>query len=247
VDRASSLLGSRRVQALVADAAAVVAWYVVAPHLDALTLWPAIAVVAIAVIPATLLLVLLALPLWQERWLLPAGVVLALAAVGCALADWNIIGNFAKLWAAVFLGWAFLRLFEQLSWVVLIAVLTPLVDLVSVWRGPTKHITENHFSWYEAVSVKFVVPGGGSVQFGPPDVLFYALFLAAAARWRLRIGWTWVATTAMYGAAVAIAHLIDRDGIAALPFLSFGFLVANGDLLWRAVRRPGVAPSSSDG
>ena len=30
---------------------------------------------------------------------------------------------------------------------------------------------------------------------GPPDLLFFALFLAAAARWNLRVGWTFVALT----------------------------------------------------
>jgi hypothetical protein len=229
----------------VAAGALVVAWYVVVPHLGHVGLWPSIAIVAIAVIPGTLLLVLIALPVWRERWLLPAAVVLALVAVGCEFAGWSIIGNFAKLWAAVFFGWVFLRLFEELSWVVLISVITPIVDLISVWRGPTKQITQHHFSWYEAVSVKFVVPGGGAVQFGPPDILFYALFLGAAMRWRLRVGWTWVATTAMYGTAVAVAHLVNRDGVAALPFLSFGFLVANADLLWRAFRRREAAPASS--
>jgi hypothetical protein len=173
--------------------------------------------------------------------------VLALVAFGCTQAGWGLAANFAKLWAAVFAGWAFLRLFEELSWVVLVAVLVPLVDILSVWRGPTKHITQNHFEIYTAVAIAFVVPGGGAAYLGPPDVLFYALFLAAAARWNLRVGWTWFATTGMYSFTIVFANAINVDGLPALPFLSFAFLAANGDLLWRALRRPAAAASSSDG
>jgi hypothetical protein len=245
VDRASSVLASRRVAAFVVVGAVVGTWYVIAPGLDKVGLWPAIAIVAIAVIPITLLLVLIALPLWQQRWLFPAAVVLALVAFGCTKADWGLPANFAKLWAAVFAGWAFLRLFEELSWIVLVAVVTPLVDILSVWRGPTKQITEHHFEVYTAVAIAFVVPGGGAAYLGPPDILFYALFLGAAVRWNLRVGWTWIATTGIYGATVALANAIDVDGLPALPFLSFAFLAANADLLWRAVRRPASVPSSS--
>ena len=159
--------------------------------------------------------------------------MLALAAFGFAEAGWGLAANFAKLWAAVFAGWAFLRLFERLSWVVLVAFVIPLVDIVSVYRGPTHTITQHHFEVYTAVAIAFLVPGGGAAYLGPPDVLFYALFLAAAARWQLRVGWTWTATTFMYGFTIIIATAVDVGGLPALPFLSFGFLVANADLLWR--------------
>jgi hypothetical protein len=232
-----------RVAAFVAVGAVVGTWYVVAPHLPRVGLWPAIFIVSFAVIPGTLLLVLIALPLWSRRWMFPAAVALALVAFGCWEAGWGLAANFAKLWAAVFAGWAFLRLFEELSWVVIVAFVTPLVDIVSVWRGPTQHITAHHFEVYTAVAVAFLVPGGGAAYLGPPDILFYALFLAAAARWNLRVGWTWVATTGMYGFTVILANALDVSGLPALPFLSFGFLAANADLLWGRLRAP--APSSS--
>jgi hypothetical protein len=37
----------------------------------------------------------------------------------------------------------------------------------------------------------------------------------------------------MYGLTLVIADLANVDGLPALPFLSAGFLLANGDLLWR--------------
>src|SRR5206468_11127403 len=176
--------------------------------------------------------------LWRERWFFRAAVLLGLIAFGCAQAGWGLAGNFAKLWAAIFAGWAFIRLFEELSWVVLVAFVIPLVDIVSVWKGPTKAITEHHFHVYTAVAIAFVVPGHEAAYLGPPDVLFFALFLAAAQRWHLRVVVTWVAMTGMYAFTVILATATNVDGLPALPFLSFGFLAANGDLLWRRLRKP---------
>ncbi len=245
VGRAAALLTSRRVAAFVAVAAVDVTWFIVAPHLANIGLWPEILLVSIVVLPATLLLALIALPLWHERWVFPAAIVLALVAFGCAQAGWGLAGNFAKLWAAIFAGWAFVRLFEELSWVVLVALVIPLVDIISVYRGPTKAITSHHFEVYTAVAIAFVVPGGAAAYLGPPDVLFYALFLAAAQRFELRVVPTWISMTAMYGLTIVLATAIHVGGLPALPFLSFGFLAPNADLLWHRLRRrrPATPPA----
>jgi hypothetical protein len=227
---------SGRVAAFVVLAAAVIVWFVLAPHVPRVGLWWAIAIVAAAVMPGTLLLVLIGLPLRTGPWLLPAAGVLALVALGCSAAGWGLPANFAKLGAAVFAGWWFLRLFEELSWVVIVAILIPFADAISVWRGPTHAITAHHFEVYTSVAIAFLVPGGGAAYLGPPDILFYALFLAAAARWQLRIVPTWVAVTGMYSLTVVIANAIDVGGLPALPFLSAGFLGANADLLWQRLR-----------
>ena len=244
----TALLVRRRLETFVAVGWCVGTWFIVAPHLSRVGLWPAIVIVSFAVLPGTLLLVLIALPLYTARWLLPAVVVLAVAALVCSLAGWGLAANFAKLWAAVFAGWAFLTLFERLSWVVLVASIIPLVDIVSVWKGPTHTITTHHFEVYTAVAIAFLVPGGGAAYLGPPDVLFYALFLGAAARWNLRVGWTWFAMTYIYGLTIVIANAAEVDGLPALPFLSAAFIAANADLLWRAIRRSedsSASPSSS--
>lgn len=244
----TAVLARRRLETFVAVGFVVGTWFIVAPHLGRVGLWSAIAIVSFAVLPGTLLLVLIALPLYTARWLLPAVVVLALVALVCSLAGWGLAANFAKLWAAVFAGWAFLTLFEKLSWVVLVACVIPLVDIVSVWKGPTHTITTHHFEVYTAVAIAFLVPGGGAAYLGPPDVLFYALFLGAAARWHLRVGWTWFAMTYIYGLTIVIANAVKVDGLPALPFLSAAFIGANADLLWRAIRRSedsSASPSSS--
>jgi hypothetical protein len=240
----TSVLERRRVAAFAVVAVCVVTWSIVAPHLDPVSKWPTVAIASFGVIPVTLVLVLIALPLWDERWLLPAAIVLAALALGLWLLGWHLPANFAKFGAAVFIGWAFLWLFERLSWILLVAIVVPFVDLVSVWRGPTHSITTHHFSIYRDVAIAFPLPGGEAYSFGPPDILFFALFLGAAARWQLRTTWTWVAMTAMYSSTVVIATTTNVNGLAGLPFLSFGFLVANADLLWRAMRSAGSSGSS---
>jgi hypothetical protein len=229
-----------RVAAFVVLAAAVVTWDAVAPHVGRVGLWPAVTIIAAGVLPATLGLVYLALPLWSRRWILFAGIAFAVAAVLTWEADTHLASNFAKLGAMTCGGWAFLWLFEELGWVVIVAAIIPFVDAISVAAGPTNHIVHHHFQVYSTVAVAFLAPGGGAAFLGPPDILFYALFLSATARWHLRPAWTWFAMTGMYSLTLVIANVADVSGLPALPFLSAGFLIANGDLLWRRLHRRGA-------
>jgi hypothetical protein len=226
----------RRGAAFVLLAAAVVTWDALAPHMSAVSLWPTVAIISAAVLPATLALILFALPFWSRRWIVIAGVVFGIAAVVTWKLDSHLASNFMKLGAYTCFGWAFLWLFEELSWVLIVALIIPFVDAISVAAGPTKAIVNHHFAVYSAVAVAFLAPGGLAADLGPPDIAFYALFLAATVRWRLRPIWTWLAMTGMYSLTLVIANIANVNGLPALPFLSFGFLVANGDLLWRRFR-----------
>jgi len=227
----------RRGAAFVVLAAAVWTWDAVAPHLDAFSVWPTVAIIAAGVLPATMGLVWLALPVWPRRRPVVVGlVVFLLAAVGTWEAGWHLVENFTKLAAYTCGGWAFLWFFEELGWVLIVALIIPFVDAISVAAGPTKDIVHHHVEVYSAVAVAFVAPGGLAAGLGPPDVLFFALFLAATVRWRLRPRWTWLAMTGMYSLTLVIATATDANGLPALPFLSVGFLLANGDLLWRRLR-----------
>jgi hypothetical protein len=182
-------------------------------------------------------LIYVALPLWPRQRLVAVGLaVFVLAAIGTWEADWHLASNFMKLAAYTCGGWAFLWFFEELGWVLIVALIIPFVDAISVAAGPTKDIVHHHVAVYSAVAVAFVAPGGLAAGLGPPDVLFFALFLAATVRWDLRPGWTWLATTGMYSLTLVIANATDVNGLPALPFLSVGFLLANGDLLWRRLR-----------
>jgi hypothetical protein len=165
----------------------------------------------------------------------------AACGVAAVILQWSgagVVANFAKLAAMTFGAWCFLRFFEELSWVVLVACIVPFVDAYSVWRGPTKTIVTQKPEVFSALSFTFPVPGSeGGAKLGLPDLLFFALFLAAAYRFRLRVGWTWLGMVAFLGGTVALAQWTTLSGLPALPAISLGFLLPNVDLLWVKARR----------
>ena len=157
---------------------------------------------------------------------------------GFEVLGWEGPASFAKLGAATFFAWSFLELFEDVSWVVLVAVIIPWVDAYSVFRGPTKAIVHHHKGVFANLSFAYPVPGeSGTAKLGIPDMIFFALFLAASARFALRPLASWVLMTASFGVTIAIAVAWHRDGLPALPLLSLAFLLANGDKLWSEFRR----------
>ena len=249
--RAAAVLGrvGPRVWAGVALLAALAAYDALASRLPDLPLWWDVALTAFVLIPATFALVWLALPLRGRRELAPLAATGAAVAILAAALGFDVIGNYAKLAAATAIGFLFLDLFERLSWVVFVAFVIPVVDSVSVWRGPTNQIVSERPQVFRALSFAFPVPEFGSFQLGLPDLLFFAVFLGAAARWALRVPLTWLAMTASFGITMAAAVWRDWFGIGglpALPLLSVAFLVANADLLWRELRRPPpVAPEKA--
>jgi len=239
VGRAAAVLG--RNPRLVGGAAlfvALVVWYELYDHVPDVPTWADVALVAAVLLPATFALVRLALPLREARGLLPVGIAFAVLAAALHAADWEIAANFAKLGAVIAIAFWFLTYFEQLSWVVGIALLVPLVDAASVWRGPTRHIVTEQPEVFTALSYAVPVPDD-IFALGLPDVLFFTLFLAAAARWGLRVWATWLLMLASLAATIALAVWTDPFGIGglpALPGLSIAFLLANGDRLWRRLR-----------
>jgi hypothetical protein len=231
------LLG--RAAALLALAAALVAWYATVPHLGGLATWPSVLIVSLVLMPALFAVAYLMLPLREDRRLLFAVAALAIAcALAFSVAGWQLPANFAKFVAMTTVGWSFLLAFEALSWVVAVALIIPWVDAYSVWRGPTKAITTHHAAVFTNLSVAFVVPGGGAARLGLPDVMFFAVFLGASVRWGLRPLATWAAMTAGLGITMVLTTVWAVNGLPALPGISLGFLLANADLLWRRFVRP---------
>ena len=234
---ATGHLSTRHV-AFVVLAAAIGAYYVSADSLwSASVTWDVVFLAAV-LIPAIFGLVWLVLPAWSSRFAFFVGVGFAAAAVGLTVADLDVVANFAKLGATTFLAFWFLSFFETASWVALVAVVIPWVDAWSVWRGPTHDIVTNREHVFGTLSIAFPVPGEhDAANLGLPDLVFFALFLAASARFRLRPRLTWILMAASFGATIALAVAFDVEGLPALPLLSRAFLVANADLLWRDVRR----------
>jgi len=227
-----------RVAALLALLAALALYYAFHGRLWNASTWWDIAFIALVLIPACFALVWLVLPLRRGRGLLAAGVALGVLAWAFHAAGWNTPENFAKLFGITAVGFAFLEYFETLSWVVLISLVIPWVDAYSVWRGPTKVIVTKHAHVFSDFSVAFPIPGERSgANLGLPDLMFFALFLAATARFRLRPGWTWLLMVLSFGGTLALAVLLSLSGLPALPLLALAFLLANGDLIWTQLRR----------
>jgi hypothetical protein len=237
VGRASALLSPARWAALAAVLGTLVAYYLLVHHLWRASLWWDIAWLDLVLLPAVFSLVWIVLPAWRAQWLIVVALAFAAVAVVCQFQDLHILGNFAKLGATTFGAFWFLGFFETLSWVVLVAAIIPLVDAYSVWAGPTKEITTNHVETFYALSFAFPAPGElGGANLGLPDLLFFALFLAAADRFKLRRRATWIAMTASFGLTLSGTYFLEVDGLPALPLLAIGFLAANADLLWRMWR-----------
>lgn len=226
-----------RTTALLALAIYLGVYYAEAESLPSYSLWWDIAIISLLVIPPVFALVYLALPLRTAPWLLPVGAGVVVLAAVLQIVGLEVLANFAKLAAVTLLAWWFLGFFETAAWVVVVALIVPWVDAVSVWRGPTKHIVTKQPELFTTFSFAFPVPGvHDSAQLGLPDLLFFAIFLGAADRWRLRTRLTWAAMTLSFGATLALTAALDINGLPALPLLALGFLAPNADLLWRKLR-----------
>jgi hypothetical protein len=226
-----------RASALLALSIALGVYYTVAESLPNFSVWAEVAILSLLVIPAVFGLVYLALPLYRARHVLASGVAVAVLAAVLQLLELDVLANFAKLAAVTLIAWWFLTYFETVAWVALVALIIPWVDAISVWRGPTKHIVTHQRELFTTFSFAFPVPGEeNTAQLGLPDLLFFALFLAATKRWGLRTKLTWAAMTLSFGATLALAVARDISGLPALPLLALGFLLPNADLLWRRLR-----------
>jgi hypothetical protein len=239
VGRAASLLGTPRLVALAVLAIALGLYYRFHTSLPNTSTWADVAFLSFVLMPAVLSLVYIVLPLRtaREAELILVAIAFAVLAFLLHEAGLNSLADFAKLGAMTFTAFCFLNFFEALSWVVLVAFIVPWVDAYSVWRGPTNHIVHHHREVFTTLSFTFPVPGEESAaNLGLPDLLFFSLYLAAAARFGLRVRATWVLLVASFGATIAIAVAWDKPGLPALPLLSLGFVLANADLLYTRLR-----------
>ena len=203
-----------------------------------------IAWLSFLLIPAVFGFVWLALPLWDT----PLPRLLAYTAacgVAAVILQWTgagVVANFAKLAAMTFGAWCFLRFFEELSWVVLVACIVPFVDSYSVWRGPTKTIvTQKPRGLLGAlVHLPRARERRAARSSACPTCSSSRSSSARPRAGSCGTGWTWLCLTASIGGTIALATWLEVDGLPALPLLALGFLLPNADLLWRAVRDRGA-------
>jgi hypothetical protein len=241
VGGATSVLALTRARAaaLAVAVAALVAYVATAENLWELSSSADAAVVGLVVLPAFTAAIWLALPLWRTPfvYLLFGGIALVAGSLVLDFTGVDSVGNVMKLAGFATLGFWLLSLFDELWWVALVALLIPWVDAWSVATGPTRYVTHEQPGFFEHVSVAFPLTGeASSINLGPPDVIFFALFLAAADRFRLRVASTWLGMTGLLAVTVALVWWLADSGLPALPAVSFGFLLPNADRIWQHAR-----------
>jgi len=182
------------------------------------------------------------LPLYTLGHRLPLLTVVALPlAILFVWLGWVPLANVAKVVAAAALGIWIAEELEKLSWIVIVAVVSAAVDIVSVAAGPTKAILEQGpvVVGYFTIAVTWAgyTYSEAYTGLGISDVIFLALYLGAARRFGLRVGWSAVAMVVSFLATIAAA--MWWTALPALPLLSVAFLAVNGDLLWKKLRRGG--------
>ncbi|MBE3032508.1 MAG: hypothetical protein IMZ74_04840 [Actinobacteria bacterium] len=141
---------------------------------------------------------------------------------------WAPLANVAKVVAAAALGIWIAEELEKLSWIVIVAVVSAAVDVVSVAAGPTKAILDKGpvVVGYFTVAVTWAgyTYGEARTMLGISDVIFLALYLGSARRFGLRVGWSAVAMVVSFLATIAAA--MWWTALPALPLLSVAFLAS---------------------
>ena len=211
------------------------------------SLLPAFAVRADIMVSSAIVLGLMAVLVWGMLQLhvlgrrLPLLTLVALPlAVLFVWLGWVPLANVAKIVAAGALGMWIAAELEKLSWIVIVAAVSAVIDIVSVAAGPTKALIGQGpvVVGYFTIAVTWF--GYSYAQaftgLGVSDVIFFALYLATARRFGLRVGWSAVAMVASFLATIAVA--MWWTALPALPLLSVAFLAVNADRLLAQLRRP---------
>ena len=208
-------------------------------------LLPALPVRADIMVSSAVALALLALLVWGLLPLQELGRRLLLL-TAAALPLWVLftwaglvpLANVAKIVAAAAIGLWIAGELERLSWIVVIAAVSAVVDIVSVAAGPTKALLAHGpvVVGYFTVAITWF---GYTFEeaytgLGVSDVVFFALYLGAARRFRLRPRASAVAMAVSF--LVTIAAAMWWTALPALPLLAVAFLAVNADLLWRELR-----------
>ena len=143
-----------------------------------------------------------------RRLLLPGAAALAvgLLATGSARCPWP---TWPRSSSATAVGLWVSGELEQVSWVVVVAVVSIGVDIVSVFAGPTKALLAQGpvVVGYFTVAITWwgYTPHQAYRALGVSDLIFFALYLGAAARFGLRLRASLVATTASFFVTIVAA------------------------------------------
>jgi hypothetical protein len=220
----------------VAAGVALVAVGALAQRLPAFALRPDIVVSAALSLSVAAWLVAALYPLRRlgHAVLLVAAVALALGAA-LTWAELLPLANVAKVVGAAALGLWVAENLERASWVVLVAAVSAVVDVLSVYGGPTRELLDEgpQIVGYFTVALTWFgyATTEGYTALGISDVVFFSLYLTAARRFGLRPVASAVAMVASF--VVTIVAALWWEALPALPLLSVAFLAVNADRLWR--------------
>ncbi|HEY5388285.1 MAG TPA: hypothetical protein VIL79_10335, partial [Thermoleophilia bacterium] len=179
-------------------------------------LLPAFALKADIMVSSAIVLGLMAVLVWGLLPLhvlgrrLPLFTVAALPlAVLFVWLGWVPLANVAKIVAAAALGMWIATELERLSWIVIVAAVSAVIDIASVAAGPTKALIDKGpvVVGYFTIAVTWFgyTYAEAYTGLGVSDVIFFALYLATAQRYGLRVGWSAVAMVASFLATIAVA------------------------------------------
>lgn len=217
-------------------AALLIVYGLLAPHLPRLSLRPGM-VVALAV--NLTLFALLCVGLLPLRGAGGSGLLLGLAgaAAGALFTalGWAAAADVGKILFAAALGFWLAEQIESVGIVVLIAALSVVVDIVSVFWGPTRAILEHAPASLGYFTVALGWPGYDPSRvftaLGVSDLIFFCLYLGAARRFRLRAAATVVGMCLSVVVSVVVGLRISA--VPALPLLAVALVGVNADLLLR--------------
>lgn len=155
-----------------------------------------------------------------------------LVAAGGLVLEWTAVESLAKVIFATSAGLWIALMLTSISQVLLISMLIIIVDIWSVFLGPTKKMVESGGPWIEYLTINLPVFGADAAsRLGASDIIFYALFIGCALIWKLRRITTALVLTVSFIATMMVGVTLGI-GVPALPLLAIFFLLANGDLLY---------------
>lgn len=160
------------------------------------------------------------------------------------LQDADGLSDVAKITFGALAGTAFVRAIERPWWLLPICLLVPVADAWSVFssHGVTNAVVERSreeprwLDWPTIATPIAGVPYDAFGRLGIVDVLFIAVFLGAAIRWKL--GVRRAAPALVVGLLATSVIVVEGVGVAipALPLLCVAFLLACGPALIQDAR-----------
>lgn len=167
-----------------------------------------------------------------RHWILLLTLASLLVTIGSISLDLPVLESVAKVMLATTGGLWIAMMLTSIDQVLLISALIIIIDIWSVFLGPTKKMVESGGPWVEYFTINLPVFGADAVsRLGVSDIIFYSLFIGCALIWKLRRTLT-ALTLAFSFVATMFVGVRLNIGVPALPLLSIFFLLTNGDLLY---------------